>query len=122
MNDLSCGFLEVPIQVLSILGVVSSAVLITFTGRRLVEIYKLNKNSKNEAKLKYITTKENQKVVEVAENKYENFDDVVTDDVAGERVTIGDVTAEPTAPTRDVIYEDLNDENIYEDLQTYREK
>merc|ERR1712096_297829 len=75
---------------------------------------------------------ENDQVVEVVENKNENVDDVIADDVAGEGVTDDrnyddvaednvsndDVTAEPSAPTRDVIYEDLNDKNIYPELET----
>ena len=112
---------------------------------------------------------ENDQVVEVVENKNENVDDVIADDVAGEGVTDDrnyddvaednvsiddviddrkhddvvdgdiisvavvedqkrddvdegvtndDVTTEPSAPTRDVIYEDLNDKNIYPELET----
>jgi len=150
MNDPNCGLLKTGLQVLSSLVVIATISLIAVIGyHKKLEQNERNKPQRKKLKDKLIHFERNKrnesqrrnvekKFVELVEKINKNVDDVIADDVLGERVTAadvvddhkfddvaggltsgsGDVKAEPTAPTRDVIYEGLDDENIYEDLQT----
>ena len=147
------------LQVLISLVAMATTILAAFTGYQVGKNNFLNKILKKSGKQhKSNKTKKSceiqlAKVVEVAENKYENIDEVIDDasgednasdyvtnvevddatggqqydDVAAEvndvTAEVNDVTTGPSAPSREAIYEDhyLNEENIYEELETIRE-
>ena len=140
------------LQVLISLVAMATTILAAFTGYQVGRNNFLNKMLKKSVN-QHKSNKNNKKceiqlakVVEVAENKYENIDEVIDDasgeDNASDYVTnvegddatggqqfddvaaeVNDVTTGPSAPSRDAIYEDyyLNQESIYEELETIRE-
>ena len=131
---MNCVCLDTGLQFLISSVAIATTTIVAFTGYQVGKNNflkrKLKKSEKHQESDKKSCEAKLEKVVEIVGNKYENIDDVkvegndataddVTegrqyDDVAEGDAKSDDVTAEPSAPTKDAIYSDLNKENISE--------
>ena len=140
---MNCVCLDTGLQFLISSVAIATTTIVAFTGYQVGKNNflkrKLKKSEKHQEsdKSKKSCEAKLEKVVEIVGNKYENIDDVkvegndaTADDVTEGRqyddvaegdaksgdvtVAVDDVTAEPSAPTKDAIYADLNKENISE--------
>ena len=154
---MNCVCLDTGLQFLISSVAIATTTIVAFTGYQVGKNNflkrKLKKSEKHQESDKKSCEAKLEKVVEIVGNKYENIDDVkvegndaTADDVTEGRqyddvaegdaksgdvtVAVDDVTAEPSAPTKDAIYADLNkvnisekynsEENIYEELGVVR--